>query len=610
MLSIQDEQELSIATRVKDNHGCRPTKIDLFSSGQPVELNEFSVLDITVKAPIDVQDVSLSIGDYELNIEKFNDHTWRAIDINPFVNQMGVAVISLLVDDQIFESRPINIFASKLTYEKAGEYLRFLTREAEDIAALCFSASKLGSDGKSAQNDIFTRKLDSGITAVRFLIENSQRFIQDPIFNQQSETAIERYQNHTTVDKKGIDYLASNPHELTKSDPFHAQIKLQGRYFKIDNIAKQVTNRHFDTYENRVIHYFLNSFDAFLRNAKDQLHDSSGRTGDVISLNNRDFFSFERLLSDTGLTVKVHAKKIDKARHMVRQAKHLFNAKLPVNLTTNKPHYPEPTTRALMKGHYKLIFDFARRFYKAEEPEWAGADDLFGLRNLSKIYEIVSLYRLIGAVLSSGAELTGVSFISWHPNSNETKPVNEPFNYFTFSTKDGDEIELFYEPWVKPIRSKETNRLGLVDIAHKNTLFNGKPICWRPDFIIKKNGEHPEYHVFDAKYSRYDLVNDKTTGSLANCTQKYIMGIRIEDKLKQGCSNLLSTVSSMHIIHSDETRPEYFTHTKPLFNLDRTSDSTSISDIFGLPFTGSLAVSPAETKRLNKLIKIILSSTD
>ena len=612
MLNRQPESILSIRTSIENNSNERASNIDLFAPGPAIELHEFTLLNIHMNTGTDVDEVHMSIGDYELSIEPVpgTPNAWRAMHIRPFANQMGVAVIALLIGDELYESRPINIFASKLTYDRAGEYLRFLTKEAEDISALCFSAAKLGSDGKAAQDDIFTRKLDSGINAVRFLIEHSRRFIQDPIFNQQTESSIERYHNHTTIDKKGIDYLASNPHELIKSDPHFAQIKLQGLYFKIENIARQVTTRNLDTYENRVLHYFLNSFDAFLRQAKDQLEKVDSSTRDVITLNNKNYFSFDRLLSDTGLTVKIHASKIDKARHMVLQAKHLFNARLPVSLKTNKPHFPEPTTRALMKGHYRQLFDLARRFYRAEEPEWSGADEFFGLRNLSKIFEIVCLYSLIRSLLNSGAKLESVTYINWDTEAENSRPMNEPFNHFVFRSKMNKRIEIFYEPWIKPRHLLGKSKTGLVDVTHTNSTNNGKPICWRPDFVIKTGEAWPGFHIFDAKYSRYDLVNKKNDGSLSLCTNKYVLGTRVENHSDKDTSLFNSLVNTMHILHSDITRPEYFTHTKPLFNLDRANGDDVIKSKGGQPFTGSFSVSPSETERLDKLIRIITNSLD
>lgn len=597
-----------IKTKISRQHG-HPEVVDLFSTGEAISVHEYTRLFIQVDTKPDTGEVHLSIGDYELNIHQVSEGCWEANEIAPFANQMGVAVITLVIDDEIFESRPINIYASKLTYENAVRYLGFLTKEAEDISSLCFSAAKLGSDSKSATYDLFTRKLESGINVVRFLIEHSQRFCLDPIFNQQATTTIEKYQQHTTIDKKGIDYLASNPHELKKSDPYHSQIKLQGRYFEIDNIARQVTSRHFDTYENRVLHYFLNSFENFLRQAKSQLAQTGNIKSDVMKVKENLYYSFDRLLSDTGLSVKIHETKIQKAMHMVRQAKHLFNARLPVNLKTNKPHFPEPTSRALMKGHYRQLFELARRFYRAEEPEWSGTSDFFGLRNLSKVFEIVSLYSILRALLNNGCKLQKVSYIDWSSDSESKRPSNDPFNYFEFVNKDGRNIELYYEPWLKPLTSGISSRTGLVDITHYRTTKNGRPICWRPDFLLKTGTAFQQYHVFDAKYSRLDLVNTRDTGSLSKCVNKYVMGTRVESQINGNRTVFMSTINSMHILHSDTTSNKYFSHTRPLFDLDKINDNQSIMDISGHPITGSIPLSPDKNELINKIIRLISNSS-
>jgi hypothetical protein len=575
-----------------------PTRVDLFVPGQPWDAHEFTKIDITITAP-EHSEIFLLLGDYEIKL-RYNNGQYHAKKISPFVNTLGTTCFNLDVSGKNIESRAVNVFCSKLTYDKAVQFLRYLSVETPEIAQLCFSTSKLGSDGKNSNLDIITRKLEAGLKVLTYLTKHAERFKRDPIYVNEASSEVENYHKHTTIDADSIAYLATHPDQLLKSDSYHCDLVLEGRHYEINNIAKRTARKNLDIYENRVILSFIENFYYFLQEARKNL-EAGAKTGQEIIVNNGDsYFSFDRMLKDSGLILSMHSKKIEKGIQICSQLLKLFRQLLPCTLLNTETYKPRPSPKVLAKAHYKDTYGFLKHYYFAEEPEWSGSMDFFGLRNLSKVYEMVCLFRLIRSLINQGCRLNAVDYIeiknSEVVSRTNNRPVNEPYNYYNF--KIGDKlIEFYYEPRIPLYRSSlSTNSFRLVDVVNYRV---GR--TWMPDFLIRILDDGvSSYHILDAKYSTEVLVNE-TNGHLDKCIRKYVNGIKI---LGEDDSTLSRNVDSMHILYSAETKKGY--HSVYSNNLSLIDGSGYSRDAAARPFLGSFQLSTIDSITLDEITRHIL----
>ena len=573
--------------------------IPIFSPGGAYDVHEYCRLDIYIESD-ESQSVTLQIGDFDVKLD-FQNGGYRANGITPFANTLGTTHFNLVIDGVDFESRAINVFGSKLTYEKATGYLKFLSEESPELSQLCFSSTKMGSDGEDTEIDIISRKLEAGINALNFLVANAARFKADPIFIYVPETRVQPYQKHTPIDAASVSYLASNPDQLIKSNVYNSDVILNNRHFAINNLARQHARKNLDIYENQVILAFIQHFYRFLNNANEVLINSNRSKVKSISFDNHNYYSFDRLLKETGLVLSMHEDKIQKGLRICSQAMRLINTVLPCRLSQNVNYKPKPSSKVLTKGHYRETFFLLRSYYQAEKPNWQGSMDFFGLRNLSKVYELVCLFQIFKSLIKAGAQLEDSKYIELKSTGlpvDVAKPVNEPLNYYSFRLK-GGLIELFYEPSIPPYRSAITSEtFGLVDVKHSLEDVTKLDCSWVPDFllIVSKENESKSYHILDAKYSNKQNVN-KRDGRLADCVPKYIDGIR-----KRPTNNmaLVDTVDSLHVLYSDNTSIGYKSYYSSVLSL--MDNKNNIRQAKALPYIGSIPIQTASSSVLDTLL--------
>lgn len=594
-LNIEDRPEIHFCFYDRFSN---PTRVDLFVPGAPLEAHEFTKIDISITAPAH-SDIFLSLGDYEIKLN-YSNGQYFASKISPFVNTLGTTYFNLEVSGKAIDSRAVNVFGSKLTYDKAVQFLRYLSVETPEIAQLCFSISKLGSDGKNSNLDIITRKLEAGLKVLTHLTKHSERFKRDPIYVNEASSSVEKYHKHTPIDADSIAYLATHPDQLLKSDNHHCDLVLAGRHYEINNIAKRTARKNLDIYENRVILSFIEHFYYFLQEARKNL-EAGTKTGQEIIIDNGDnYFSFDRLLKDSGLILSMHDKKIEKGIQICSQLLKLFRQLLPCTLLNTETYKPHASPKVLSKAHYKDTYSFLKHYYFAEEPEWSGSMDFFGLRNLSKVYEMVCLFRLMRSLIDLGCKLSAVDYIEVKNSEvvcrTQDRPVNEPYNYYSFEINDKI-IEFYYEPVIPLYKSSlSTNSFRLVDVVHHRV-----DRRWIPDFLIKiLDGGVSSYHILDAKYSTEALVNE-TNGHLDKCIRKYVNGIKI---LGEDGSSLSRSVDSMHILYSAETKKGY--HSVYSKNLSLIDESGYSRDAAARPFLGSLQLSTIDSMVLDEITRHIL----
>ncbi len=585
-------------------------EVDIFSKGEPVEVHEFCKLNIRIEVE-DNKKVKLVVGDYEVELHSHNG-VYQVDGITPFHSTLGLAHFELMIDDEVYRSRAINVFGSKLTYKKASDFLKFISDESGEISQLCFATTKLGSESKNSSVDIITRKLNAGINALTFLIDNAPRFKTDPAFVFVPEVIVRPHQKHTPIDSASISYLAANPDQLMKGDMYNSDVYLNGKHFTINNIARNHAAKKYDIFENQVILAFAQHFYRFLKVAADQLKNNKPKSHESITNNNEQFYSFDRLLKETGLVLSMHEQKIKKGLTVCAQAINMVNQILPSKLVSNVNYKPIPTAKVLTKGHYRELFNLLKIYHQAEKPTWQGSMDFFGLRSLSKVYEIVCLFQIFKAIVSFGGSLEDVRYVEVGADAcvNDCpQPVNEPFNYYKFAVGE-ESVKLYYEPLIPAFLSTGKSReFGLVDVKHNYINTPVKVYTWRPDFLlVVSNGvlvEH--YHILDAKYSDNKNVNTndrrtKREGSLSSCVHKYVDGIRVmgaNDKIRR------TTVNSMTILYSDdrvEKYKSYYANTLSLFNKECEVNADAV-----MPWLGSLPLQSFKSAQFDALIGQLLS---
>ena len=507
---------------------------------------------VTIQIEVDQPgNYAVNIGDYQAAMSfvsmRESNYLYETKKDMCFRNFVGIAhmeIVDKLTSDSV-NSRPLNIHASKATYEKALSYLRFII-ENEEISTACFSVTKAGSNNNSARYDIVT-KLNAGLKTLDFLINEWVRFYRDPCSKISTQTVVKPYTKSMPLDDRAIDYLSTNQDALAVSDSRNGDVLIKGKYFEISHLKTPVAIVKKDIFENQVVLYFVESFMSFLYRLDREIKEKNYGDNKTLSIDGVNYLSIDQILRDSGVFINYQREKIaqgiKKCLQCIRRLKDEFGCKPGSQI----PKMPTPTQQVMRKQHYMTIFRLIHDFYSVGEPNWRGTTELYGLRNLPKIYEFVSLIVLLKALKSDGFELLEACYIDGFENHEEIiRPLNEANNYFVFRRGDNEKICLYYDiPMHLYANLDETSAIGTpVDLVHKRA---DKP--WRPDFLIQhwKNDEC-RVHIIDAKYSNRDTV-DKY--HLDSCVMKYFVKTRYLGT--EANKKHLKMIDSMTIAYSGES---------------------------------------------------------
>lgn len=466
------------------------------------------------------------LGDYSL---LFTNHfiqdglyVYESTPSQPFKNFVGFTHAEIVDgfgsdNEVIVVSRPINVFASKLSYERALGYLRFILNN-EDISSICFTVTKGGSDANRSTNNL-SEKLIAGLRVVEYLNNEWGRFHHDPCVKKNTKSEVRPFSKSMPVDDRTISYLSSHPDSLTRSDPQSGDVLIRGQYYAIHQIVQNKIIQNLNVFENQVILYFLKTFHQFVMQLKSELVKNHINQG-TISVNGTDYISLDQVLKDSGIFITFQQEKIEVAYNAVRLALTRMQRDFKCVLDTSRNLMPIPTQQVLSKSHYMTLYRFMDEFYRIGEPSWHGTSELYGIRNISKLYEFVSLINIHKSLVEMGFNLDESRYVDIS-GVEVDRPINEPCNVYVFKHINGVVIKLLYDLQIGRIDDLENPTVGrLYDMKHVI-----RTRTWRPDFqlrVIRENST--ECHILDAKYSNRNTVEKR---HMPECARKYGLETRM-----------------------------------------------------------------------------------
>lgn len=516
-----------------------------------ISVHEFEYIGYRVIVDEPIQPKVL-LGDYSLLLDNYymhaGHHVYESTPSQSFKNFVGIthAEITYGIDSDseiIAVSRPINVFASKMSYERALRFLRYIINN-EDISSVCFTVTKGGSDAKRSSNNL-SEKLIAGLRVVEYLNNEWGRFHHDPCVKNSTKSVIRPFSRSMPVDDRTIAYLSTHPDSLTRSDAQSGDVLIRGQHYSIQQMVQNKIIPNLNVFENQVILYFLKSFYQFVLQLKTELMTRKFNNG-TISVNGVDYISLDQVLIDSGIFISFQQEKLDAAYGGVRLAINRLQRDFKCVLDTSQILLPVPTQQVLSKSHYMTLYRFIDDYYRIGEPSWRGTGELYGIRNISKLYEFVNLINIHKSLTSLGFILEESRYVDSNGATTD-RPVNQPCNMYIFKHHSNLTVKLLYDLQTARVDDLANPVVGqLYDMKHYV-----KTKTWRPDYQLHIiGGKGAECHIFDAKYSNRKTVLER---HMPECARKYGLETRMY-KVVNG-EPQLTVPDSVTILYSGESSP-------------------------------------------------------
>lgn len=401
-----------------------------------------------------------------------------------------------------------NILARKENAKLAEEMLGFISDNVDDAVAICFSRSKNGGGFNSDEEHKFS-KYDAVIYAVNYLSRTLPAFINDKKTHWKQKVILS--QNGQPTGPDSVYWALTNLDKLSPSTAENYNIYFNNRGYHFDEQPKEVLIDDTNVYENIVINSFLYNADKFLYALTKHYSEFASKE---VGYSDTEYVRFDHTMTKYAkIALKMRIKEIEENHALVKKL--MFFYKKIINSKINPNIIPKITAFVAKKGHYREAFRLINIANLSTAPAFDDTNFLFGLKNLSIVYEITSLIMLHKSI----SEIFGVSLsLQSYREHSETNgfggvAVNRPTgavnNHFMFSG-DTFQVELLYEPKIFPMASS-TRPGDLIDTSNSyaTSLYGKHHFC--PDFVIKihsKKWKKSLTLILDSKYKDARNVRD------------------------------------------------------------------------------------------------------
>lgn len=568
-------------------HVSRKTSSDMYipMEGQIIQLNETDIIEIEVSIPIESKEYGepyLIIGDVPVEMRSMpstieNQLVFLSVNDSKilknqhFYNYFGESKISLYFKNNKNMSYHVmvDIKARKANALLASSMLNYILDNMNDMLALCFSKSFVSGDfdnnKKNTMQKLFLLK-----EIIKYFTLNKKTFIKDHNFNWKNN--IDVTENGLPTGPESIFWVLRNLDRIEASDKQNANLKIKNRLYRTENSPREYISKNADVYENRVIYSFLNSAKFFVTDLIKKSFESltEGKNKYVVTDNNENYVSFDHALKNYRRSIINH--HISELRDLNKSIDGLikfYGDFLGVKLITGQP--PRMTSYVLSRPIYRRLFEKINGWYLAGSPNISKDKLLMGLKNLSSIYEIVSLHMIHTIIKNEfGVVLNKKNYRHYDQSLPfkgiiQDRPDDRPYNYFHYKTESLS-IELFFEPRIYVYRKKISQVGDLINVSNKSDHKKYGKHYYMPDFIVRFNHDkwiEPLINVLDSKYTDHRNILEY---SLPETEKKYlheIFQIKEYNKIKKspiksllllyahGSNNIASNLNELHRVDGD-----------------------------------------------------------
>lgn len=552
--------------------------------GQMLQLNETDAIKIEVSVPLETKEHGepyLLIGDVPVEMVSRSTTKNKLVFVSvddpniyrnqPFYNYFGESEISLCFrnNTDISYRITVDIKARKANAELASSMLKYISDNMSDMLMLCFSKSFVGGDFHDDKKNTI-QKLSLLQKIMDYMTSNKGEFIRNHKFDWKNN--IEITENGSPTGPDSVFWILHNLDRIEPSDKHSAKLKIKERLYKIDISPREYISENSDIYENRVVYSFLNAAKNFVINlinkSAENLIEGQGKY--LVTDDSEHYVSFENALKNYRRSIiSHHLSELRKLNKSIDSFIYLYKKTLGIKLINGLP--PRMTPYVLSRPNYRNLFEQVHKWYLAGTPNLAKDQLLMGLRNLSSIYELVSLHMLHATIQEEfDITLKGKDYRHYDDSLPfngiiQDRPDDLPYNYFYYEAN-ALSVELFFEPRIYIYRKGVAQVGDLINVSNKRDhLIYGKHY-YKPDFIVRfkhNDWREPIVNILDAKYTDHRNI---LKSSLPDTEYKYlheIFQLKEGDKLKaspiksllllyaHGSSSVASKLNTLHRVDGD-----------------------------------------------------------
>ena len=327
------------------------------------------------------------------------------------------------------------------------------------------------------------------------------------------------------IEAETIQHMAQHPEYLHKS---LNGFRYGSGYFLPDKVLMTKNMISYDTYENRLIISFLRKIDSETKRLSEKISDyissipdSSSPIGYIVS--------FSLLFKVAVDALKEYKEALSGIEERVSRLLSSYQRLFDFRETDELMSCPRPTPVMRSVPQYNIIYSYMVKWFSRKGYEFRAEDIMMRFFNLSSVYEIYVLVKLIRTSIN-----VGFTFSESYKKDYGLRESRYYHNYaynnaFVFQ-RNGVNLSIFYSPVIyngfatrnDDISLYRSSSLSYNNASDSNSV-NRRGSYYVPDYVIKIDHDGQEkYIICDAKYKKLYNVRAYDIPALG---YKYLLSI-------------------------------------------------------------------------------------
>ena len=370
------------------------------------------------------------------------------------------------------------------------------------------------------RKDSLFSKLNLANEIASFYENNFGYFKTNSRFKVTEKYEVDNIEKLKYMTPKTLEYMVTHPENLNRITGPNG-IKIKNEYYYPSKTLVPQYDITVDTYENRIIVGFISSIISNLEEIKLKLDEIVKGIPICQSYENEYIHSAFSILKNTEDIFKEKKKMCDEIISRFRILYNMYNNAIYVKAEEiNTP--PKPTAIFLSVPKYNMIFKSICKWFEYGEFDTAEDSFMLSVVNLSSIYELFVLCKMINDIKNEGYELTKSEKYTYKVPDNYLFTNSECQNTFYFKKDDSEGLVLYYQPVIST-KSNSNDKTGLY--RNKTISFSGNihgECFYTPDYVLKrvKDGKST-YSIIDAKFRD----RNKAIRTLPELSYKYLFSL-------------------------------------------------------------------------------------
>ena len=416
-----------------------------------------------------------------------------------FLNEIGLSKIYFYTNLEEYYVGSINISSKKVSKENYGFITEYLIYNGYFDSNNIY---KVVIDGH--QSNFKNSLIESLRKLIEFLdrwFENLYKFKSDPIRSINAKSSLAKFNSNYNINLESINWLIDNPDTLQETSPFnYDSIEANNKLYQVEEILVSENHYLFNSYENRIIHGFINNLLKVLSDKELQLSNKSVPRVRVTTFREFLINCFNDLIQ----------KYFDDARKKLLRINTFYKKELPVNAPLYE--FPKKIDGFFSKSHYRETLELIKFSTKIFSINLGINNFKLEIESFDKLFEVYCFYLIKDIIqLNFGINKSVFEKVSLDYRDFSNKDAGR----YNLDLTNGDyKFELYYEM-----------------LPNDFIQFTNSVTPYRPDFILGVVFKHIKYFfILDAKFKNY---NSRTLeDDLSLLTLKYLhkIGLKVDSK--------------------------------------------------------------------------------